>query len=95
MQRMQLGDPRVKVLEKRVNCYVGTTLPTSDAVSYDQVQLPSQPFLSHTFWMELLGSLSFDLLEHTSNFIQNPSYLFSICKIPFYGNVSIQVLVTW
>lgn len=87
MQRMQLGDPRVKVLDKSVSCHVGTTLPasSSDAVRYEQVQLPSQPFLSQTFRMEPLGSVSLDLLEHTSNFIQNPSYVFSICKIHFMG----------
>lgn len=36
--------------------------------------------------MEPLGSLSLDLLKHTSNFIGNPSFLLSIPKINFIGN---------
>ena len=36
--------------------------------------------------MQPVGSLPFDFLEHTSNFIRNPSYLLSIRKIHFLEN---------
>lgn len=85
---MQLGTRGFrKVLEKRLNGHAEPQIPTSsrDAEGYKQVHLPFQHVPAQTFHVEPPVSLHLDNSEHTSNFIQNPSYLRSVYKMHFPG----------
>lgn len=69
------------MLEKGVNGHAETQTPTSSRDA--EGQLPFQQVPAQTFHLEPLVSLEHS--EHTSNFIQNLSYLRSVRKIHFPG----------